>query len=59
MDCQEKIQKYASETESFLKEYMLKCEPYIDRRLFESMKYSLFSNGKRVRPVLMLGMYEL
>lgn len=59
MDCQEKIQKYASETESFLKEYMLKCKPDIDEKLFESMKYSLFSNGKRVRPVLMLGMYEL
>lgn len=59
MDCKAKIQKYASETESFLKEYMLGCKQYIDEKLFESMQYSLFSKGKRVRPVLMLAMYEL
>lgn len=59
MDCHEKIKKYASETECFLKKYMLECKPYIDKKLFESMEYSLFSNGKRVRPVLMLAMYEL
>ena len=59
MDYQEKIQKYAHETEAFLKEYMIRCKPDIEQNLFESMEYSLFSKGKRVRPVLMLGMYEL
>lgn len=59
MDYQEKMQKYAHETEAFLKEYMMGCKPDIEQNLFKSMEYSLFSNGKRVRPVLMLGMYEL
>ncbi len=59
MNYQEKIQKYAHETEDFLKEYMMGCKPDIEQNLFESMEYSLFSKGKRVRPVLMLGMYEL
>ena len=59
MNCQEQMQKYVGETEFFLKEYMLKCKPSIEKSLFESMAYSLFSKGKKVRPVIMQGMYEL
>lgn len=59
MDFQEKMQEYARKTESFLKEYIMGCELYIEKSLFDSMTYSLFSGGKRVRPVLLLGIYEL
>ncbi len=49
---------YVDSLEIFLKEYFDSLEN-IEPELLNSIKYSLFPGGKRVRPVIMLAMYDL
>lgn len=52
------MEKYKIHFEKFLQEYMESLSE-VEETLFESMKYSLISGGKRIRPVIMLSVYEL
>ncbi len=52
------MEKYKNNFEKFIKNYIESLSG-VEKRLFESIKYSLFSGGKRIRPVIMLAMYEL
>ncbi len=53
-----KLEKYKDKFENFLKSYVEQIKD-IDKKLLDSMKYSLFSGGKRIRPILMLATYEV
>lgn len=57
MSFEDKLIGYKNSFESFLKNYLESLSD-IDEVLLRSMEYSLFSGGKRIRPVLMLGVYE-
>lgn len=57
MSFEDKLIGYKNSFESFLKNY-LESLSGIDEILLRSMEYSLFSGGKRIRPVLMLAIYE-
>lgn len=52
-----KLENYKDKFENFLKSYVEQIKG-IDKKLLDSMKYSLFSGGKRIRPILMLATYE-
>ena len=57
MDFQEKIQHYSAMTESMLRVQLDQYEaPPI---LYESMAYSLFAGGKRLRPTLCIGVCDM
>ena len=52
------INEKTNRIESYLKEIVeIKNNP--QRIIYESMNYSLMSGGKRLRPILMLGAYEI
>lgn len=53
-----KMEKYKNDFEKFLQSYIENLNE-VEESLFKSMKYSLLSGGKRIRPVLMLAVYEL
>ncbi len=53
-----KMEKYKNDFEKFLEKY-LESLSEVEETLFQSMKYSLISGGKRIRPVIMLATYEL
>ena len=55
----EDINKKAEEVEKTLKELMKSFKPVISKTLFDSMEYSLFSGGKRIRPVLAMYSAEI
>ncbi len=55
----EDINKKAEEVEKTLKELMESFKPVISKTLFDSMEYSLFSGGKRIRPVLAMYSAEI
>ena len=57
MSFEDKLIGYKNSFESFLKDY-LESLSGIDEILLRSMEYSLFSGGKRIRPVLMLAVYD-
>ncbi|MGN1043565.1 MAG: polyprenyl synthetase family protein [Acutalibacteraceae bacterium] len=50
---------YYLKFENYLEKYLDKLKNKVDNTLFESMKYSLTSGGKRVRPIVLLAFYEL
>lgn len=58
MDYKNVYKNYVDSFESFLKKYFDSLEN-VESALLNAMKYSLFSGGKRVRPVIMLAMYNL
>ncbi len=58
LDYHLEYKKYIASFESFLSDYINNLND-VDDVLLKSMKYSLFSGGKRVRPVIMLAMYDL
>ncbi|MGM0409310.1 MAG: polyprenyl synthetase family protein [Bacillota bacterium] len=58
-DIIELIDKKAKEVEKELGDLISTFEPVIAEDLFESMKYSLFSGGKRLRPILAILSAEL
>jgi len=53
------ISKKAEEVDEELSNLISSFEPVISEKLFESMKYSLFSGGKRLRPILAILSAEL
>lgn len=58
MDYKNVYKNYVGSFESFLKKYFDSLEN-VEPWLLNAMKYSLFSGGKRVRPLVMLAMYDL
>ena len=58
MDFKEKLKKYQNIVEDELKKY-IRNKNCPEEKLNESMEYSLFSGGKRIRPILILATYNL
>ena len=58
MDFKAELKKYQSYVDEKLNEYFNEDNSY-EKRLRESMRYSLLAGGKRVRPILMLATYRL
>lgn len=58
MNYKEKYQSYINSFELFLNRYFEDLSD-VEPELLESVKYSLSSGGKRIRPIIMLGMHEL
>lgn len=56
----DKFDMYLSKFESYIEKYLDELKKnQVDDNLFESMKYSLTSKGKRIRPIIMMAFYEL
>lgn len=56
----DKFDMYFSKFESYIEKYLDEFKKnQVDDNLFESMKYSLTSKGKRIRPIIMMAFYEL
>lgn len=55
----EKMELYRKSINDFLENYLDSIKNKIEQNLFESMKYSLLSDGKRIRPILTLSVYDL
>lgn len=58
MDFREELKKYQNYIDEKLDEYFKDDNTY-EKRLRESMRYSLLAGGKRIRPILMLASYRL
>lgn len=58
MDFKAELKKYQNYVDEKLNEYFNEDNSY-EKRLRESMRYSLLAGGKRVRPILMLATYRL
>lgn len=58
MDFKEELKKYQNYIDEKLDEYFKDDNTY-EKRLRESMRYSLLAGGKRIRPILMLATYRL
>lgn len=58
LDVQSYLGEKSALVNSFLAGYMAKLESLAPRPLHDSMKYSLLSGGKRLRPVLAIASYE-
>ena len=55
----DKLYEYASNTESWLKEYSLQNNLGLADTVAEAMDYSLEAGGKRIRPVLVQAFCKL
>ena len=55
----EKMEMYRKSINDFLENYLDSIKNKIEQNLFESMKYSLLPDGKRIRPILTLSVYDL
>ncbi len=58
MDFREELKNYQNYIDEKLDEYFKDDNTY-EKRLRESMRYSLLAGGKRIRPILMLASYRL
>ncbi len=58
MDYKEKYENYVNTFEVFLKKYFDSLSD-VEPEVLKSVEYSLFSGGKRIRPIIMLAVYEL
>lgn len=58
VDAQSYLREKSALVNSFLAEYMGSLESLAPRPLLDSMKYSLLSGGKRLRPALAIASYE-
>lgn len=58
MNLNEEIKKYIDIIESHLSE-VLNFEDSFQNLIYESMRYSIFAGGKRIRPILTLKTFEL
>lgn len=58
MDFKEELKNYQNYIDEKLDEYFKDDNTY-EKRLRESMRYSLLAGGKRIRPILMLASYRL
>ena len=58
MDFKDELKNYANITENELKKYIRKND-CLEKKLNDSVEYSLMAGGKRLRPTLILPTYEL
>ena len=58
MTFRDQLQYYIDLTNEHLKDYFNMEEGY-NQTVIESMKYSLFAGGKRLRPILSLASYHI
>ena len=58
MDFKDELKNYAKITENELKKYIRKND-CLEKKLNDSVEYSLIAGGKRLRPTLILATYEL
>ncbi len=58
MNFKEQIEKYQQLVDQSLDQYLEKENDENDI-LYESMRYSVFAGGKRLRPILVMASYEL
>ncbi|MBO5477707.1 MAG: polyprenyl synthetase family protein [Clostridia bacterium] len=58
MDFKQELKKYQNYIDEKLNTYFNEDNSY-EKRLRESMRYSLLAGGKRIRPILMLATYRL
>ena len=58
MEFKEQVLEYTKEINKYLDESVI-IQNLPERRLLESMKYSLMSGGKRLRPMLVIATYKL
>jgi len=58
MEFKEQMKKYTLEINKYLEDSVV-LQDVPERRLLESMRYSLLSGGKRLRPILMIATYKL
>lgn len=56
----DKFNMYLSRFENYIEKYLDELKKnQVNDTLFESMKYSLISKGKRIRPIIAMAFYEL
>lgn len=56
----DKFNMYISKFENYIEKYLDELKKnQVDDNLFESIKYSLISKGKRIRPIITMAFYEL
>ena len=56
----DKFNMYLSKFENYIEKYLDELKKnQVNDTLFESMKYSLISKGKRIRPIIAIAFYEL
>lgn len=58
MDFKQKLQVFRSRTEEGLRRYV-PLDPETPVRLDRAMKHSLFAGGKRIRPIILLSVFEM
>ena len=58
MNFKEELKKYQNYIDEELNKYFIEDNTY-EKRLRESMRYSLLAGGKRIRPILILATYRL
>ena len=58
MNFKKELEEYKSEVNSELEKYLKKEDCY-ERKLNESVEYSLMAGGKRIRPILAIATYKL
>ena len=58
MNFEDKLEVYRDSINKNLDNY-LKDEDCAENKIYKAMRYSLLSNGKRIRPILMLGTAEI
>ncbi len=58
MDFKKELNEYVDIVNSELEKYLIK-EDCPEKKLNESMEYSLISSAKRLRPILMISSYKL
>lgn len=58
MKFKENLKKYTDDFNKYLEKYKFN-KNCLEARLYESMEYSLFSSGKRIRPVLMMAVCDM
>ncbi len=56
----DKFNMYLSKFENYIEKYLDELKKnQVDEKLFDSIKYSLTSKGKRIRPIIAMAFYEL
>ena len=59
MDFKEELKKYQNIINEELEKYKIVNDKSLEKKLNDSMEYSLLSSGKRLRPILVLATYSL
>ena len=59
MEFKEKLKKYQNIVNNELEKYKIIDDKSLEKKLNNSIEYSMLSNGKRLRPILVLATYSL